>query len=349
MPGIVVGTDPGTKSLDAVGMRRDGTLVLDESFEYSQLPGKFLESLQPLAREIECLIAPSGYGTAFKKLSDSTGEDLREILPKEDPRIPVNETIRTLYQQLRHLPVPAYLLPGVIHLPTVPWYRKTNKMDMGTADKLCVAALGIYSQVRRFGLQPSETSFILLEVGYGFNACLVVKGGKVIDGLGGTSGSLGFLSPGALDAELAIRIPSSSQYVLFTSGARALAGGGIEPEELPRHDDAWRAFVEGMKKMVAQMLVTLPDPLELIISGRLSTLPELREEIELSYGSKFKLHWLRDWRRGRKAKEAAEGACILAAGMVGWEPYREIFQTLEIERSSGRIWDHVKMEVPLEY
>ncbi len=329
-------------------MDREGAPVVDESFEYSELPHRLLEVLAPLKDRIECLIAPSGYGTALKRLEEAGEEDLREILPKEDPRIPVNETIRVLFRDLRRLRVPSYLLPGVIHLPTVPEYRKMNKLDMGTADKLCVAALAMYSQMCRFNLPASKTNFILLELGYGFNACLVVEGGKVVDGLGGTSGSLGFLSPGAIDAELAIRMPSCSQFVLFTSGARRLAGN-IEPEELPQHPQAWRAFVEGIRKMVAQALTVNPDPLELIISGRLSTLVELRRQVEFPAG--LAIHWLRDWtgRRAKRAKEAAEGACVLAAGIAGWEPYAQIFESLEVARSSGRIWDHVGMEVTLEY
>jgi predicted butyrate kinase (DUF1464 family) len=159
---------------------------------------------------------------------------------------------------------------------------------------------------------------------------------------------LGFLSPGAVDAELAIRIPLCSQFVLFTSGARRLAGN-IEPEELPQHPEAWRAFMEGIHKMVAQALTVNPDPLELIVSGRLSTLPELRAELSLCT-DKLPIHWLRDWegRRAKRAKEAAEGACILAAGIAGWEPYTHIFDGLEVARSGGRIWDYVAMDVTLK-
>jgi predicted butyrate kinase (DUF1464 family) len=344
-----VGTDPGTRSFDIFGMNREGVPVIDESFNYSDLPHRLLEVLEPLKERIECFIAPSGYGTAFKRLEEAGEEDLREILPREDPRIPVNETIRILFWELRRLRVPSYLLPGVIHLPTVPKYRKVNKLDMGTADKLCVAALAIYSQMCRFNFPASKANFILLELGYGFNACLVVEDGKIIDGLGGTSGSLGFLSPGAVDAELAIRMPVCSQFVLFTSGARRL-GGNIEPEELPQHPEAWKAFMEGVRKMVAQALTVNPDPLELIVSGRLSTLPELRAELSL-YANKLQIHWLRDWagRRAKRAKEAAEGAGILAAGIAGWEPYKHIFTQLEVARSGGRIWDYVAMDVTLEY
>jgi len=39
--------------------------------------------------------------------------------------------------------MPVYFTPGVVHLNTVPSYRKWNKFDMGTADKVCCVALGI--------------------------------------------------------------------------------------------------------------------------------------------------------------------------------------------------------------
>ena len=94
-------------------------------------------------------------------------------------------------------------LPGVVHLATVPAHRKVNRIDMGTADKVCVAALGIWDQARRLRLPPSDTAFILLELGGAFTAGLAVREGQIVDGIGGTGGGLGYRALGTLDGEVA--------------------------------------------------------------------------------------------------------------------------------------------------
>ena len=70
-----------------------------------------------------------------------------------------------MVELMRARGLPAILLPGVVHLDTVPAHRKVNRVDMGTADKVCVAALGIRDQGRRLGLPPEQTAFVLARAG----------------------------------------------------------------------------------------------------------------------------------------------------------------------------------------
>ena len=93
--------------------------------------------------------------------------------------------------------------PGVVHLTSVPAHRKINRVDMGTADKVCAVALAIHEQARRRGCSARDVSFILLELGGAFTAAIAVEQGRIVDGLGGSSGPIGAMAGGALDGEVA--------------------------------------------------------------------------------------------------------------------------------------------------
>jgi len=67
--------------------------------------------------------------------------------------------------------------------------KKQNKIDMGTPDKVCAAVAGIVDQARRLKLRYNETSFVLAEIGFGFDAFIAVENGQIIDGIGGTMAS----------------------------------------------------------------------------------------------------------------------------------------------------------------
>ncbi len=95
---------------------------------------------------------------------------------------------------------------------------------MGTADKLCAVALGIFDQSRRLNLDYDATSFIYVELGGAFTAVIAVENGKVVDGLGGTSGPLGYLALGAMDGELAYLLGDFHKELLCSGGMAYIAG-----------------------------------------------------------------------------------------------------------------------------
>jgi predicted butyrate kinase (DUF1464 family) len=239
--------------------------------------------------------------------------------------------------------LPVWLTPGVIHLSTVPLYRKINKIDMGTADKVCCVALAMRDQAYRLCIPVAATSFILVEVGYGFTAVIGTENGRIVDGIGGTQGGPGFLCPGAMDAELAIRFGKKPQSVLFTGGAKDVcAEKDLTPEKMAGNPslyaDSWLMLIEGLVKDVAAMAVSVPASKEILLSGRLARVPAIGNELaaRLSrYGPARHVA-----REARIAKEAAEGAYIIGEGLLGGR-YSEITDSLRLRQSGGTMYDYI--------
>jgi len=153
-----------------------------------------------------------------------------------------------------------------------------NRVDMGTADKVCAAALAVAHQAERGSRPIAQVSLVLLELGGAFTAVIAVGGGKIVDGVGGSSGPLGFRAAGALDGEVAFLAGSVSKAMLFTGGAAAIAGwddAGASPERFgtpatPPEGVAWDAFVESVAKYAAALALSVPSPTEFVLSGRLA-------------------------------------------------------------------------------
>ena len=160
--------------------------------------------------------------------------------------------------------LPVVFTPGVVHLPSVPAHRKVNRVDMGTADKVCAAALAVHEQAERRGCGERDVSFILLELGGAFTAAIAVEHGRIVDGAGGTSGPLGVRGAGALDGEVAFLAGSVSKGLLFGGGAATIAGPPDAPAEAlaspttPRGRLAWEAYLESAVKAVAALAVSAP-------------------------------------------------------------------------------------------
>ena len=167
--------------------------------------------------------------------------------------------MRSIIRALIAAGIPLVFGPGAIHLPTVPDRRKWNRIDLGTADKVASAALGIVDQAERLGIPYEETRFVLLELGGAFSAALAVDGGQIVDGFGGSAGPIGARACGALDAEAAYLIGGAlSKRTVFSGGALDPDGaldlgapGALERLRAdPRARDGWLALEEGAAKAV---------------------------------------------------------------------------------------------------
>ena len=126
-----------------------------------------------------------------------------------------------------------------------------------------------------------------VEVGGAFTAVVAVERGAIVDGAGGTCGAMGFRALGAMDGELAYLLRAFSKDVLASGGAAWIAGTpDCSPEEFARAAAsdgraavALEALLEQVAKSVAAEAILLEAPREILLSGRLARVPELRRRL----------------------------------------------------------------------
>ena len=356
----ILGIDPGTKSFDICGLD-NGKVYFERVIDTATLvegPELMMQAIDE-AGSCDLIVGPSGYGVEVTYLRDinNPGEFMRTILlllrredyeaslARRDLGIMVYAAMIKLEVEMKNRELPVCYIPGVIQLPTVPPYRKVNKIDMGTVDKACAAVLGIRDQARSLGIPFSETSFILIESGFGYNAVIGVEKGRIVDGIGGTTGGPGFLTIGAVDAELAAIVGRWEKADIFTGGGISISGRS-SLEEIGDHKDdvhsrmAWEAIIEGVEKGVASMTVSVSKPREILLSGRWARTTRLKEELtkRLSrFGSVRSVGWLDG---ATKVKEAAQGYAMVADGLAGGR-YAELIKWMKVREAKGTALDYI--------
>ena len=331
-----VGIDPGTVSIDVCGIV-DGQIYLDQSWPTTKAltdPSSFIQLLTTHGRP-DLIVGPSGYGLPLRRAAEATENDI--LLAFLAPR---DETggiggLRALARLLGASGLPIVFVPGVIHLDTVPHHRKLNRVDLGTADKLCAVVLGIQAQCRRRSCRPEESSFILIELGGAFTAGVAVEKGQVVDGVGGTSGSIGWRAAGALDGEVAFLAGSVTKSALFQ--------GGVSSIEPGRRSVGVNAYVEGIVKTVRQLRCSAPSADEVLLSGRQAAEPEIHHRITADLADVGSVRLLSG--AARTAKQGAEGAALMADGLAGGANH-EVVDRLRIREARGTVLDHLLFVTP---
>jgi predicted butyrate kinase (DUF1464 family) len=335
----VIGIDPGTVSIDICGIT-DGRLYLDRSWPTAEAlanPDRFVELLTESG--IPDLIAgPSGYGLPLQRAAEASDADLRLAFLAAPDETGGLGGIRSFARRLGASGLPVVYTPGVIHLDTVPDHRKLNRVDLGTADKLCAVVLGLRDYCARRRRTPAEASFVLLELGGGFTAAVAVEQGQVVDGIGGTSGPIGWRAAGALDGEVAFLAGSVSKAALFQGGVSSL----IERDPGCRAA-AVQAYIEGAGKAVRQLKCSAPSADEVLLSGRMAAEPELREWLQRELRDIGAVRLLEGF--ASTAKQGAQGAALLADGLAGG-PNQELVDRLRIREAKGTVLDHLVFITP---
>jgi predicted butyrate kinase (DUF1464 family) len=252
--------------------------------------------------------------------------------------------MRSLLRALAGSGLPVVFGPGVIHLQTVPRHRKYNRIDLGTADKVCAAACAIADQSGRRAIPVHETAMVLLELGGAFTAALAIDRGQIVDGMGGSSGPLGARAVGAFDGELAYLLgPALRKDTLYSGGALD-PDGSVDTEDLDAlwasaaHAEGWTALLEATAKAVRALLVSVPAPHEVVASGRLARLPELIAILASALGDVAPVVPLVPGR----ASAAARGGALLADGLAGGRS-ASLVDVLRLRESSGTVLDSLRV------
>jgi predicted butyrate kinase (DUF1464 family) len=345
----VIGIDPGTVSIDLCGVA-NGELFLDRSLPTADAlatPSPVVEWLRE-AGPLDLVAGPSGYGLPLAPANALSDDDLRLIVLSAAGETGGIGGLGALLRSFRSLECRIVLTPGVIHLPTVPQHRKINRVDMGTADKVCATVLAVADAARRRSCAAHEVSLILLELGGAFTAAIAVEGGQIVDGLGGTSGALGARGAGALDGEVACLAGQVSKQMLFEGGVEAIAGeavDGVPRSDAPRARLAWRAYVESAVKAVAALRVSAPAAEDVVLSGRIARIPGVDAELAavLRRVTPGEVRTLTGF--APVSKQAAQGAALLAHGLAGG-PEAAMIARLGITGASGTVLDHLHVISP---
>jgi predicted butyrate kinase (DUF1464 family) len=350
----VVGIDPGTVTVDLCGLD-DRRVFLDQSFPTAEAladPARLVRLLDD-AGPLDLVVGPSGYGLPLKRASELTATDLLLAFLAREGESGGIGGLRRLVRALAECAAPIVLTPGVIHLPSVPAHRKVNRIDMGTADKVCATALAVREQADRDGCAEREVSLILLELGGAFSAAIAVEDGRIVDGLGGSSGPLGASAAGALDGEVAFLAGTISKAHVFRGGARSIAGMPDAPfEELaarrtPEAGRAWDAYLESAAKAVAALLVSAPGARDIVLSGRIAQLPAVREELSVRLARITPAVVRPLVGIASSATHAAQGAALIADGLAGGQAAR-LVETLGLREAEGTVLDHLYVISPAE-
>jgi predicted butyrate kinase (DUF1464 family) len=337
----VAGVDPGTVSFD-VCVLDDGEVVIERSFRTVDVGADPQLLVDALADHgpFELVLGPAGYGLPLVPVEEVGERELALMLLLREDEPPGHVGVggmRSIVRSLMGSGLPLVFGPGAIHLPTIPAYRKWNRIDLGTADKVASTALCIADQARRLGVDVVETSFVMLELGGAFSAALAVDGGRIVDGLGGSAGPIGARACGALDAEAAYLLGAAmSKATVFSGGALPdvdLSAGLEALRRDPRHRDGWLALEEGAAKAALALTASAPSPREILVAGRLA--PGMLDVLSARLAHVAPV-------RAAKGLAAAHGAAVLADGLAGGRHAR-LVERLGVRDASGSALDHLRV------
>ena len=357
-----LGIDPGTRSFDLTVV--DGEeVVWEDSIDTTAIaenPQSLIEAIEE-ANEVDIIVGPSGYGVpitfnrdiidprrfALEVLLLTRDEDLRSGVEKGELGIRVYEAIVKVVVDLWRRNLPVCYIPSCILLPTIPAYRKINKLDMGTADKMAVAALGVFDQSSRESVDYAEVNFILVEMGFGYNAAIAIDGGRIVDAVGGTLFQTSFLSMGAIDGEIAVMGREWIRSDVFHGGVADICGTLSLDEAIDEYErfeepyySAMESMLEGLEKTVRSLTSSVKEPREILLSGRYARHERLRNLVCERLGEIAPVRQLNNLPGAKISKEAAQGYAMIGEGIAGGV-FSDLIKHMRIDEARGTVLNWV--------
>ena len=348
----VIGVDPGSRSWSIIVLEEDYSFheIRIPSEQVKERPERISEYIETY-KNIQTVVVPSGYGLPLKQLSSLTEQDFTLLTlkhPSEGRILGVSEVLNNL----KAAGFPGFVLPGVIHLSTVPKHRKLNRIDMGTPDKVCSVAVALKTLSERRNLTYDECCFVLVEAGSAFTAVIGVQFGKIVDGIGGAEGCMGYRARGGMDGELCYLVKDFQKDSIYRGGFLDIIGTLIEPPlvdqkflEDQKHKKGWKGLVEETAKdMISVSLSCTPD--YVMLSGSLAANPVFHTTLQKMTDRSLPIQFI-SLPQFYKVKETALGAAYIADGIRGGEN-EPLVDILELREASGTCLDYICMKEELK-
>ncbi|MCW4025357.1 MAG: DUF1464 family protein [Candidatus Bathyarchaeota archaeon] len=363
-----IGIDSGTKTMDIYGFDdQDGSTIIDlaiprdEITKSAQLVVEKLREVESRVGKIDAIVGPSGYGMQLKRAQDATNKEIAQATFVTDADVKRRLRIiglRELMLLLRDAKdLNTYFTQGVIHLKTVPQYRKANKIDMGTSDKILSVVLAAKDQAERLNIPYTDTSFVLVEVGFGYTSAMAVKDGQIVDAMAGTAGFPSFLGSGFFDSEVAYVLANVlddfSKQMLFAGGVSSFAK--VDPtkplddfinnaQTNSQSNAGYKMMLESVVKDVSSLLPSVM-PREIILSGRFIRIPQFLSDLTRCFTEFFEQTGVKAGvtvlkSNAKVTKQAAEGAAVFANGLAGGK-YAPLVEAMRLRESEGTVFSNL--------
>jgi predicted butyrate kinase (DUF1464 family) len=339
-----VGIDPGSTSWKFCVLDDEG--ILDktkiETQEVSENPASVVDFLENHSEDLDVIAAPSGHGLPLTEIDDVGEDELRKMTLKRDGPgiVGLSTSIGVIRKFCGQRDIKCYVLPSVKHLSTVPGWRKINRIDLGTSDKVCSAAFTLQKISKDRGLALDDTSFVLIDIGHAFLAMICVEKGRIVDGIGGSMVGFGTVASGAIDAELLHTWDFPDKSSLYSGGLVHASGMSLEEIECSLPDELGSRASMALKRFLESFCSDL-----VAISSRNDV-----DEVVLNSVLGPKFNTLIGGEVSRMGLEIAltiddempgsVGAAYLANGLVGGR-YSSLAEQLGIGSSGGSVMDSV--------